>query len=294
MTEQHAVDTRSIKIALTAYIILFALQLGTYFWTGITVLLAQSLEVLSDVMVSAFLLLSILWSRKPADESHMFGHGRAQNVASLVAAIILIAFMSLEVFREAVPKLFQSHGESEFRNTNLALLVIGISMVVLAIPLIDILRVKTKGASMKAQLVQLLKDEVAYVPALIGVILVAQGYYSADPIASVIIAIVIALSGLYLFKDNIHYLVGKAPDRQFMGRLESTVRSVNGVLGIHDLKAEYVGPNMVHTGFHIEVANGTPIEEADRIAEEVKEMVIRETGCQHCVIHIDPAINPNK
>lgn len=58
---------------------------------------------------------------------------------------------------------------------------------------------------------------------------------------------------------------------------------------MHDFKAEYVGPNVVNTGFHIEVTEGTPIEEADRIAHEVEEKVSREAGCQHCVIHVDPA-----
>jgi len=43
--------------------------------------------------------------------------------------------------------------------------------------------VKAKGASIKAQLVALLKDEVSYVAALIAVALVAQGYYLADPLA---------------------------------------------------------------------------------------------------------------
>jgi len=74
-----------------------------------------------------------------------------------------------------------------------------------------------------------------------------------------------------------------------MEKVESTAMSLRGVLGVHDLKAEYVGPNVVHTGFHIEVARGTPIEEADRIAEEVNEKVSRQTGCEHCVIHVDPA-----
>jgi len=286
----HATETRGIKIALLGYSILVVLQLITYFVTNILVLLAQALEMLSDVLISTFLLLSAFWSRKPADEFHMFGHGRAQNVAALVSATILISFMSLETFREAIPKFFQAEA-SEFQNTNLALIVILVGMFVIAIPTIDILRVKARGASVKAQLVALLKDEVSYVAALIAVVLVAQGYYLADPLASIFVATVIAFSGLYLFKDNVHYLVGRAPNREFMEKVESTAKSVKGVLGVHDLKAEYVGPNVVHTGFHIEVAKGTPIEEADRIAEEVKERVSRETGCQHCVIHIDPANN---
>lgn len=67
--------------------------------------------------------------------------------------------------------------------------------------------------------------------------------------------------------------MGRAPDKQFMEKIVSTAKSVRGVVGVHDLKAEYVGPNIVHAGFHTEVAKGTSIEEADRIAKEVKEKV---------------------
>lgn len=286
---EHSAETRGLKIALGSYITLFALQLATYFATGILVLFAQALEVLSDVMVSAFLLLSIVWSRKPADEIHMFGHGRAQNVAALVSAIILIVFMSLEVFREAIPKFFRLPEASEIQNTNLAWIIIVASMIVLIFPLVDIMMVKAKGASARAQLIQIAKDEITYVPALLSVILVAHGYYLADPIASVFIGVIIVLSGVYLFKDNVHYLIGRAPGKEFADKVELAARSVAGVLGIHDFKAEYVGPNIVHTGFHIEVAKGTLVEEADRIAHEVEVRVRRETGCQGCVIHVDPS-----
>lgn len=290
---KHATETRDIKIALTSYLILVILQLATYFFTNILVLLAQALEMLSDVLISTFLLLSAYWSRKPADEFHMFGHGRAQNVAAMVSATILVSFMSLETFREAIPKFFQEKA-SEFQNVNLALIVILVGMFVVAIPIIDIFRVKAKGASIKAQFVSLLKDEFSYIAALIAVVLVAQGYDLADPFASAIVATFIAFSGVYLFKDNVHYLVGRAPNKQFMEKVESTARSVKGVLGVHDLMAEYVGPNIVHAGLHIEVAKGMSIEEANRIAEEVKERVSQETGCQHCVIHVDPASNSPK
>ena len=281
-------EARGLKIALTGYSALFLLQLATYVSTSILVLLAEALHSLSDVLISAFLLLAVYWSKKPPDEYHMFGHGRAQNVAALVSATIFISFMSLEMFREAIPRFFESD-TGEFRNTDLGLLVTVVGMFVVTVPAIDILRIKSKGASAKAQLVALIKDEFSYAAALIGLFLVAQGYHLADPIASAIVGIVIAFGGLYLLKDNFHQLVGKAPSREFMEQVELTARSVRGVLGVHDLRAEYVGPNLVHTGFHIEIARGTPIEEADRIAEEVKERVTRETGCKYCVIHVDPA-----
>lgn len=293
MTE-HATGTRGIKIALAGYSLLVVLQLAAYALTNILVLFAQALEMLSDVLISAFLLLSAFWSRKPADEIHMFGHGRAQNVAAVVSAAILIFFMSVETFREAIPRIFQVHETAELQNTNLALMVIFAGMLMIAIPAFDILRVKARGASVKAQLVSLLKDEVSYVAAVIAVVLVAQGYYFADPVASVFVGGVIAVGGVYLFKDNVHYLVGRAPDMRFMEKVELTAKSVKGVLGVHDLKAEYVGPNIIQASFHIDVARGTPIEEADRIAHEVDDRVGRETECQYCIIHVDPAANSSR
>ncbi|MBX5326682.1 cation transporter [Candidatus Bathyarchaeota archaeon A05DMB-4] len=83
---------------------LVIIQLTAYLFTNVLVLLAQALEMLSDILVSTFLLISTYWSHKPADEFHMFGHGRGQNVAALVSATILISFMSLETFREAIPQ----------------------------------------------------------------------------------------------------------------------------------------------------------------------------------------------
>lgn len=292
MTE-HAGETRGLRITFVAYTIIFVLQLLTYFMTSILVLFAQALEVLGDVLVSAFLLLSLYWSKKPADEFYMFGRGRTQNVAALVSSVIFISFMGLEVFRQSIDKFLQPES-SALQNVSLGLIAILVSMLVLAIPMIGILRVKQRGASSKAGLVQLVKDEISYVPSLIGVYLVSQGYYLADAIASMIIGAIIVIGGVYLFKDNFRYLVGRAPNKQFMRKIESTAKSVEGVFGVHDLIAEYVGPNIVHTGFHIEVARGTPIEEADRISEDVHDKVSRETECHHCVIHVDPAQKPRK
>lgn len=288
MTEPAA-GIRGIKIALAAYAILLVVQLVAYFLTNVLVLFAQALEMTSDVVVSSFLLLAVYWSRKPPDTFHMFGHGRAQNVAALVSGTIMILFMGLEVFREAVPKLLESPGENVAQDTGLALIVIVASMAVLAVPLMDLLRGKQTGGSVKAQMIQLVKDEVAYVPALIGVVLVGLGYAWADPLTSVIIGGVIVVSGAYLFKDNVHYLVGRSPGKEFLERVEAAARSVPEVLGVHDVKAEYVGPGVVHAGLHIEVAKGTTIEQADQIVKEVDDRVSREAGCQDCIIHVDPA-----
>ncbi|MEM2110821.1 MAG: cation diffusion facilitator family transporter [Candidatus Bathyarchaeia archaeon] len=290
---ERATEIWGIKIALISYSVLVILQLVTFSLTNILVLLALSLEMLSDVLISTFLLLSVFWSKKPADEIHMFGYRRTQNVAALVAAVISISFMSLETFREAISEFYQAPKPVELQKANLTLIVIMVGMFVVAIPITYILQAKAKGASIKAQLIALIRDEVSYVAALIAVILVGKGFNLANPLASMFIAVIIAVSGLYLFKDNVYYLIGKAPPEEVIRKIELTAKSVKGVLGVHDLKAEYVGPNVFHAGFRIEVASSMSIEEADRIAHDVEKRVTLETGCIHCIIHVDPAIHDN-
>jgi divalent metal cation (Fe/Co/Zn/Cd) transporter len=73
-----------------------------------------------------------------------------------------------------------------------------------------------------------------------------------------------------------------------MAKMEKLALSVPGVLGVHDLRAEYVGPDIVHAGMHIKVANGTPIEEADRISHEVEEKIHAGKSTGYCFIHMDP------
>jgi cation diffusion facilitator family transporter len=285
---EHTTDTRSIKIALAVSLTLVILQAVSYLLTNIQSQLASALDSTSDVLISTFLLLSVLRSRKPADEFHMFGHGRAQNVAALVSSTILIFLLSFGAFQAAIPKLFQTT-PSEFQNTNLAIGVTVIAILAYAIPLVDIFRTKIKGAAVKAQIVALLEMEVAFIAVLVGVILVGQGYQLADPLVSMFVASVIAISGIYLLKDNINYLIGRSPGKEFMEKVETTAKSVMGVLGVHDLKAEFVGPSMVQASLHIEVIRGTPIETADRIAHEVEERVSKEVNCQYCTIHVDPS-----
>jgi Predicted Co/Zn/Cd cation transporters len=85
-------EKRGIWISIIAYAILFALFVSVYLSTHLVVILAEAYDALSDIIISAFLLISVWWSEKPADDFHMFGHGRVQNVGALVAATILFYF----------------------------------------------------------------------------------------------------------------------------------------------------------------------------------------------------------
>jgi ferrous-iron efflux pump FieF len=104
MVAQPREETHTLWLTLAVYGAVFAVKLLAYFLSGIVVLLAEALHTLSDIFVSAFLFSASLYSRRKADAVHMFGYGRAQNIAALVAATLFISFTSLELYREALPR----------------------------------------------------------------------------------------------------------------------------------------------------------------------------------------------
>lgn len=139
-------NVRALKLTVGVYILVLAMKLAVYFATGVMAIFAEALHTLSDIFVSSFLLVASIWSRREADEVHMFGYGRAQNVAALVAATLFISFTSFELYREAIPRLFEP-GEDSYQNLSLAIGVIVLSMFIAAIPLINLFRQKSGSSS---------------------------------------------------------------------------------------------------------------------------------------------------
>jgi cation diffusion facilitator family transporter len=205
-----------------------------------------------------------------------------------VAATLFISFTSFKLYEEAIPRLFKSEAAT-YQNLPLALGVLIVSMFIAAAPLVKLFTQKQRGAAAKAQLTELFNDELGLLAALLGTLFIIWGRPIADPLAAIVVATIIAVNAIRLFQENSSFLMGRSPEPEFLAKVESLARSVPGVLDVRDLRAEYVGPNTVQGGMRIVVQRGLPIEEADRIAEEVKKQVHQCTESSYCVIHVDPA-----
>ena len=279
-------ELRGLSLTLGVYGLIFVMKLIVYFMSGVMVLFAEAMHTLSDIFVSGFLLAALFYSRKKADETHMFGYGRAQNVAALVAATLFISFTSFELYQEAIPRLFQTD-TPEYQNLPLVIGVLLVSIMIAGVPLINLFRQKRRGAAAKAQLMELFNDELGLLAALVGTLFIIWGQPLADPIAAIIVATIIAFNAINLFRENMCFLLGRSPGREYLSKVEAVARSVPGVLDVHDLRAEYIGPDAVHAGMHIVVQRGLLIEEAEKIADQAIQQVHQDVDSGYCVIHIE-------
>jgi cation diffusion facilitator family transporter len=218
----------------------------------------------------------------------MFGYGRAQNVGALVAATLFISFTSFELYKEAIPRLFESE-HAVYQNLPLALGTLVVSMIIAAAPLITLSRQKKRGAAARAQLAELFNDEAGLLAALLGTLAITWGFPLGDPLAALAVATLIAVNAVGLFRENLSMLIGRSPGPEFIREVEQRAYSVPGVLDVHKVQAEYIGPDDMHVVLHIRVNPQTPVIEANLIAEEVERRVQQsETNPDYCTVHLDP------
>ncbi|MGE5123908.1 MAG: cation diffusion facilitator family transporter [Acidobacteriaceae bacterium] len=280
-------EMRSLYITVGVYAVIVIIKLIAYFATHVLALLAESFHTLSDLFISGFLLVALMWSRKSADREHMFGHGRAQNVAALLAATLFLSFTSYKLYEEAIPKLF--HPSSTIHeNLPVAIGVLVLSMFMAAVPLFSLLRQKGLGAAARAQMIELVNDELGVLSALVGTLFIAIGYPLADPISTIIVATIIAINAIGVFRDNLGLVLGKSPGREYIDEVRKLALSSPGVLDVVGLWAEYIGPDSIHADLQIKVSPGISIEEANTIARNVRLRVQAEVGCLYCSVHAEP------
>jgi cation diffusion facilitator family transporter len=150
-------------------------------------------------------------------------------------------------------------------------------------------RQKARGAAAKAQLRELVNDELGLVAALVATMFILWGRPIVDPLAAILVATLIAASAIGLFRENASFLLGRSPGPESLASIERLVRSVPDVEDVRDLRVEYVGPDTLHAGMRITVRRGLPIEDAAQVAERVRRAVHEQTESGYCFIQVEAA-----
>jgi cation diffusion facilitator family transporter len=280
-------EIRSLYLTVGIYTVIVIIKLIAYFSSHVMAILAESFHTLSDLFIAGFLLVALLWSRKGADKEHMFGHGRAQNVAALLAATLFLTLTSFKLYEEAIPKLLHPTSFSH-ENLPIAIGVLVLSMIIAAAPLVSLIRQRTLGAAARAQMIELVNDELGLLSALVGTIFISIGYPLADPIATIIVATIIAINAFRVLRDNLGLVIGESPGAEYIEKIRQIAESTPGVLEVMGPWAEYIGPDSIHVDIQIKVGSGITIDAAHEIARAVRQRIQSETNCLYCSVHPEP------
>jgi cation diffusion facilitator family transporter len=252
-------------------------------------LIADAVESLADVFSSVIVWRGVVLAAEPADENHPYGHGKAEPIAAaIVATILLIAAFGISI--QAIREMFSPHhGPAPF--TLLVLLVTVViketlfRVVVREGAQIDSAIVRTDAWHHRSDAVTSLAAAIGISIALIG----GRGFESADSIAAVVAAMIIAWNGWRLLRPALDELMDTAPSKVFNLQIKKIAAEISGVNAIEKCKVRKMGFHYF-VDLHVEVDPQMTVQRGHEIAHSVKDEIRRQLPDVHDVlVHIEPS-----
>ncbi|MHC6180316.1 cation diffusion facilitator family transporter [Clostridium sp. JNZ X4-2] len=273
-----------VNVIVYVFLSLFKLSIGYFFHSR--ALFADGINNSTDIIASLAIVIGLKISRKPADEDHAYGHLRAQTVSTLVASLIMIA-VGAEVFYNAVYSTIFFKAKAPDMISALVSIVCTV-LVYVVYRYNRKVAVKIKSMALMAAAKDNLSDAWVSLGAACGIIASQFGFPWIDPLAAVIVGILIIKTGMGIFKESAQSLTDGFDSRQ-LDKIIGKINQVEGVDSVRDVKARVHGNNIL-LDIVIGVSSKLTVLESHSITEKIESMLSSEFKIKYAIIHVEPAL----
>ena len=287
MNGKFSAEARASALGMVCNLLLAAGKIAAGAVTGLLSVLADGVNNLSDCASSVVALISFRVAQKPADREHPYGHRRAEYVASMCIAFLVLV-LAVEFARESLDKIVAG---TESASVWWVYLVLGISVFVKACMFVGyrVVAKKTDCDPLRAAATDSACDCVATLAVLAGALLSQFAGISADGWMGILVAIFIGWQGVKLLLEAGSKLLGQAPDEALVAQLRSILLTGEGVLGVHDLRVYGYGKGVTFATAHAEMDAQTSALESHAVLDGLEKRILAETGVV-MTLHLDPVV----
>lgn len=278
----HSHNRRRLKIALAITAVFTVIEAAGGLITHSLALLADAGHMLTDSMALALAVFAFAISDRPPDTKRSFGYHRIQILAAFVNGITLLAIV-VWIFIEAIQRFLQP--PEVLGETMLWVAVAG--LVVNIVSFLVLHGGDRENLNMRGAALHVLSDLLGSVAAIAAaLVIIYTGWMPIDPILSVVVALLILRSALYVVRRSAHILLEGTPEWLNVGeireRLAAALPEVHDVHHVHvwGLTQEKLMLTM-HVVLHPGVANPTGT------IRSVKRILADDYGIEHSTIEIE-------
>lgn len=262
------------------------------FMTHSDALIADAAHSAADVAGSLAVMIGLRVARRPADEDHPYGHGKAEVIAaSLVAMLLILA--GFDVVYSSVRQLFAPKATPELA----ALLTAAGAVVVKEVLFLYQMRVGREAHSpaLIAGAEDHRSDVYSSLAASVGIAIALAGKWLhlpfllfADPIAGIFVALVVVHLGYKMASESFRTLLDQVLDAETTERLAKSVADVPGVLRVDNVRARTNGSYWI-VDVRMSVDPDMSVLEGHQIARMVKWSILGNYSEAHDVlVHVNP------
>lgn len=280
-------------IGSTVNAVLIVLKFIAGFVGRSSAMVADAVHSLSDFISDVIVLVFVKIAGKPKDRGHDYGHGKFETLATLIIGILLM-FAGVGLMINGIETVIRSlHGEQLERPTMLALIVALVS--ILSKEWLYRFTVN-RGKKLNSQAVVAnawhhRSDAVSSLGTLIGIagaMFLGDKWRILDPIAAIVVSILIIKSGYDIVKPSIGELLEASLPEEKEKEIENLVIGVPGIEKVHNLRTRRIG-NGIAVDLHAKMDGNLTLAEAHEKATAAEKAIRKAFGDNSIItIHMEP------
>ncbi len=287
-----AAASRSTWVSVVVNVVLSITQIVVGVLAKSQGLIADGLHSMSDLVADFVVLFANRHSQKDADAEHPYGHQRFETAASLVLGLLLLA-VGIGLLWSAVGKLEAPETIAAVHAS--ALWVAGAALAAKELLFRYMLGVaqQMKSSMLVANAWHARSDAASSLVVGLGIVGNLAGYPILDPIAALVVGLMVTRMGWRFAWDALHDLVDRAVDEEELQAIGQTLLQTPGVSGVHDVRTRKMG-DMVVVDAHLEVDALLTVEAGHNIAVDARRRVLQRHRVLNLMTHVDPWHRPDE
>jgi cation diffusion facilitator family transporter len=281
--------SRTVLFSISSNALLLAVKLAAGVLTGSVSVLSEAVHSASDLVASVVAFVAVRRSVSPPDESHNYGHGRFENLASVLEGVVLLGVGGWVLFR-AVDNILNG---AELELLSLGIGVMALSAIVNLFVSWWLLRVarETDSRALEAEGYNLRTDVWGAAGVALGLAAaLVTGWTVLDPIIAASIGLAILWTALRLISGSTRVLLDEslpAGELELIERvIEGEIKSDPSIRGFHKVRARKSGSQR-HIDFHLQLRAETTLGEAHKISDGLEERIRRNLPNSDVLIHLE-------
>jgi cobalt-zinc-cadmium efflux system protein len=253
--------------------------------SGSLALLADAGHMLSDAAGVSIALLAAWIAARPASNQRTYGYQRAEVLAALANALVLIV-IAVVIVTEAIARL----GTTPAVRTDVMLTAAALGAVANLVSLLILRGAQKESLNVRGAYLEVLGDLLGSIAVIAaGIVILTTGYQAADTIASILIAFMIVPRAWHLLRDVVDVLLEASPKGVDVKLIREHILAVDGVVSVHDIHIWTITSGVPVFSAHVVVEDDAlSASGADRVLDKLVTCLGSHFDTEHCTFQLEP------
>lgn len=276
----HSHDNKNLGIVLVLTALFMVAEFIGGIYTNSLALTADAGHMLSDVGALALSFFALWISNKPAEANKTYGYYRSEIIAAFVNGITLVGIAAFIIY-EAWQRMISP---PEIKAPLMIIIALG-GLLINIIGAVVLHGESKENLNIRGAFLHIIGDLLGSIGAIVaGIMILKWKIYIADPIISIVIALLVLYSSIKLINEALQVLLEAAPTHINVGNIRNAILEIPEICDVHDLHVWSITSNKIAISAHVV----SKLSDNTTILALIDNILKNKFNIVHSTIQIEP------